>query len=79
VLTIEQEGESAQIVGKVPVADMFGFSNDIRSATQGRASWYYDYAGYERLPPDLQGKIVASIRKRKGEPEAMPTPKDFLD
>ena len=58
---------------------MFGFSNDIRSATQGRASWYYDYAGYEKLPTDLQAKIITSIRKRKGEPEIMPTARDFLD
>lgn len=79
VLTIEQEGETAAIVGKIPVADMFGFSNDIRSATQGRASWYYDYAGYEKLPTDLQPKIITSIRKRKGEPEIMPTARDFLE
>jgi elongation factor 2 len=79
VLEISQEGETANITGKVPVAEMFGFSNDIRSATQGRASWYFEYAGYERLPTDLQTKIISAIRKRKGEPEMAPTAKDFMD
>ena len=79
VLEITQENEVANITGKVPVSEMFGFSNDIRSATQGRASWYFEYAGYEKMPGELQARTVTSIRKRKGEPEMMPTPKDFLD
>ncbi len=76
---IKQEGETVTVYGKVPVSEMFGFSNEIRSATQGRASWYYDYAGYEKMPSELQNRTVISIRKRKGEPETPPTVKDFMD
>ncbi|MFH1750139.1 MAG: elongation factor EF-2 [Candidatus Micrarchaeota archaeon] len=76
---IEQEGEVVTVTAKVPVAEMFGFANEIRGATQGRAVWYYEYAGYERLNPDLQAKIQIQIRKRKGDPEVPPTAKDFLD
>ena len=76
---IEQEGEVVNVTAKVPVAEMFGFANEIRGATQGRAAWYYEYAGYERLNPDLQARIQAQIRKRKGEPENAPTAKDFLE
>ncbi|MFA6048789.1 MAG: elongation factor EF-2 [Candidatus Micrarchaeia archaeon] len=79
VLEIGQEGEVVTVNGKVPVSEMFGFSNEIRSATQGRASWYYDYSGYEKMPSELQARTVLSIRKRKGEPEVAPTAKDFLD
>ncbi|MFH1471039.1 MAG: elongation factor EF-2, partial [Candidatus Micrarchaeota archaeon] len=39
VETIEQEEEAVSINSKVPVAEMFGFANDIRSASQGRAIW----------------------------------------
>ncbi len=79
VMSIEQEGEAVAIVSKIPVAEMFGFANEIRGATQGRAAWYYEYAGYEKLPRDLQGKMIGQIRKRKGENENAPTAKDFLD
>jgi len=79
VSNIEQEGEAISITAKVPVATMFGFANEIRGASQGRAVWYYEYAGYEKLPDSLQAQVIAQIRKRKGEPEVPPTWKDFLD
>jgi len=74
-----QEGEAVNIEAKVPVAEMFGFASEIRSASQGRAVWYTEYAGYEKLPTELQNRVVTQIRKRKGEPENPPTAKDFLD
>ena len=79
VLEIKQEGELVTIDAKVPVSSMFGFANEIRGASQGRASWYYEYAGYEPVPSGLQASTIASIRKRKGEPEVAPTAKDFMD
>jgi elongation factor 2 len=79
ILDVQQEGEAIAINAKVPVAQMFGFANEIRGASQGRAVWYYEYAGYEKLPEQLQASVVTQIRKRKGEPETPPTAKDFLD
>jgi elongation factor 2 len=79
VLDIQQEGELVSIRAKTPVAEMFGFANDIRSATQGRAIWYHEYAGYERVSAELQGKIVPQIRERKGEKKEIPTPQFFMD
>ncbi|NYZ76542.1 elongation factor EF-2 [Candidatus Micrarchaeota archaeon] len=79
VLDIQQEEEIVTLTAKVPVSDMFGFSDDIRGATQGRALWYYEYAGFERLPKDLQDKIVGQIRERKGDKKEPPTPQDFMD
>jgi elongation factor 2 len=79
ITSIEQEGELVIINAKVPVSEMFGFSSEVRSASQGRAAWYVEYAGYEKLPPDLQNQVILSIRKRKGEPEQLPTVSTFLD
>jgi len=79
VLEIEQEEELVNINSKVPVAEMFGFANTLRGATQGRAVWYYEYFGYEKLPSDLQDKIVRQIRSRKGEQEQPPDPGFFMD
>ncbi len=80
ILDIVQENEQATITAKIPVAEVIkGFSNEIRSLTQGKAIWYPEYAGYEKLPKDLQDKVVREIRKRKGVPEEPPKPEHFLD
>lgn len=79
ILEMNQEGEAISINAKVPVSAMFGFASEIRGASQGRAAWYYEYAGYEKLPESLQAQTITQIRKRKGEPETPPTAKDFLE
>ncbi|MBU0533005.1 elongation factor EF-2 [Candidatus Micrarchaeota archaeon] len=76
---MEQEGENAAITTLLPVAEMFGFSNDLRGATQGRAIWYQEYAGYHTVPRDLVTKIVKQIRERKGEKAEPPTPEFFME
>lgn len=79
MIDMQQEGEQTTIVVKLPVAEMFGFGNDLRSATQGRAIPYQEYAGYDPMPRDLLAKVVRQIRERKGEKPDPPTPNDFLD
>ncbi|MBI5553674.1 MAG: elongation factor EF-2, partial [Candidatus Diapherotrites archaeon] len=67
------EGDSAIIIGKAPVKELIGFSQAIRSATQGRALWTAEYYGYEVLPRELQMEVVKSVRTRKGmDPEPKP-------
>jgi elongation factor 2 len=63
---ITSEGDAAVIVARAPVAEMFGFASAIRGATQGRALWSTENAGFVRLPTELQKQVVADIRKRKG-------------
>jgi len=65
---INQEGEVTVIQAKAPVAEMFGFASAIRSATQGRALWSTENAGFEPVPKDLLNEVVRSIRTRKGLP-----------
>ena len=79
IATMDQEDEQIVIGGKAPVAELFGFSGDIRSATQGRALWSTEYAGYERLPTELQFKVVRQIRERKGLKPEPPTAAEFMD
>lgn len=66
ILDMEQEGDMMTLESKVPVAEMFGFAGDIRSATEGRCLWSTESAGFERLPVELQKQIVRQIRDRKG-------------
>ncbi len=79
VQDMQQEGESLTLTAKTPVSEMFGFASEIRGASQGRAVWYTEYAGYEKLPANLQSQTILSIRKRKGEPEQLPTASFFME
>ncbi len=66
IVDMSQEGDMATIESTVPVAEMFGFAGDIRSAAEGRCLWSTESAGFVRLPPELQKKIIREIRARKG-------------
>ena len=66
ILEMGQDGADSTVTAICPVADMFGFSSDIRGSTQGRAIWSIENAGFEKLVPDLQKKVVTEIRTRKG-------------
>jgi elongation factor 2 len=63
---MQQEGDMMTLESRVPVAEMFGFAGDIRSATEGRCLWSTESAGFERLPGELQKQIIRQIRDRKG-------------
>jgi len=79
LISMEQEGDEASITTVLPVSEMFGFSNLLRGATQGRAVWYQEYAGYHKVPKDLVPKIVKQVRTRKGLPPEVQSPEDILN
>ncbi len=66
LLDMTQEGNYITIKTKMPVAEMFGLSSELRSATEGRGTFYVVDQVYEKLPNDLQQKVIAQIRQRKG-------------
>jgi elongation factor 2 len=78
ILDIDSEGDTVVVVGKTPVAEMFGFAGDLRSATEGRAIWSTEFLGFEVLPQSLQPEIVKEIRQRKGLKAELPKPHDFI-
>jgi elongation factor 2 len=73
------DGEITTVIGKVPVAETFGFSNDIRAASQGRAVWNSENCGFEELPRSLLEKVVGEIRQRKGLKPEIPTETYYSD
>ena len=75
---MSQEGDMTIIESKAPVAELFGFAGDIRSATEGRAMWSTEFAGFETLPNSLLKEIVTQIRQRKGLKLEIPKPSDFI-
>jgi elongation factor 2 len=78
VFDMLSEGDTMTIVGKAPVAELFGFAGDVRSATEGRAMWSTEFAGFEVVPGGIVDDVVRSIRKRKGLKEQLPRPDDYL-
>lgn len=78
ILDMQAEGDTTIIEAKAPVAQLFGFAGDLRSATEGRAMWSTEFAGFETIPGNMLNDIVMDIRKRKGLKLEMPKPSDFI-
>jgi len=66
ILDMTSVGDLQTIVAKVPVAEMFGFASDIRSATAGKVLWSTESMGFEPVPVELQKQVVSEIRQRRG-------------
>ncbi|MBW3017889.1 elongation factor EF-2 [Candidatus Woesearchaeota archaeon] len=66
LIDMQQEADEIIVIAKLPVAETFGLSNDLRSTTGGRGTMFLVDQSFERLPNELQNKIIAQIRTRKG-------------
>ncbi|MFB6135939.1 MAG: elongation factor EF-2 [Halobacteriaceae archaeon] len=73
-----QEGDLMVVEGIAPVEEMIGFSSDIRSATEGRASWNTENAGFRFLSDNLQPEKIREIRERKGMKLDLPEAVDYF-
>ena len=59
---MDPRGNARVIRAKVPLERMFGYSTDLRSATQGRASYTMQFWAYEEAPKAISDEIVAKVR-----------------
>tara|TARA_Y100000310_G_scaffold326586_1_gene391652 strand:- start:1729 stop:2169 length:441 start_codon:yes stop_codon:yes gene_type:complete len=66
VLDLGQEGNAAIVKAKLPVAEMLGWSSDLRSATEGRGTSSLSDQMFERMPMEIQNKVIRQIVERKG-------------
>jgi len=71
LLDLQQEETMVFIKAKLPVMSMLGWSSDLRSATEGRGVSSLVDQSFERLPAELQLKVVSQIKERKGLTDAM--------
>jgi elongation factor G len=63
----DQRGNALTVTARVPLSEMFGYVGDLRSNTQGRASYSMQFDGYEEVPSHIAEKVV---EHRMGEPAA---------
>jgi elongation factor G len=61
----ERRGNAIAVTANVPLSEMFGYATDLRSNTEGRATYTMQFDNYEEVPPNIAEKIV---EQRTGEP-----------
>jgi elongation factor 2 len=79
ISAFEQKGAFTVITGFIPVAETFGLSEELRSATSGRAFWQSTFDHWEKVPAKLEGKVIGEVRERKGLPSEVPKAERFLE
>ena len=66
-----EERPGTQIVtAMVPLSSMFGYATDLRSRTQGRATYTMHFAHYEEVPRKIAEEIIARAQGREVEKSA---------
>jgi elongation factor G len=58
ILGTEGRGQFSVIMSEVPLSEMFGYSNDLRSMTQGKGSFSMEFLKYQKLPARYQEEVV---------------------
>jgi elongation factor G len=61
---LERRGSTQIIRALVPLAEMFGYATDLRSRTQGRASYTMHFHRYEQTPPAIAEEVIARVQGR---------------
>ncbi len=59
---MDQRGNSQVVRAQVPLAEMFGYATDLRSRTQGRATYTMQFNSYQEVPQSVSAEIVARVR-----------------
>jgi elongation factor G len=55
-------GSGRVIAAQVPLSEMFGYATDIRSKTQGRATYTMQFAHYEEVPKNISEQVIAKVK-----------------
>jgi elongation factor G len=59
---MEQRGNAQVVRAQVPLAEMFGYATDLRSRTQGRATYTMQFGSYQQVPESIGQEIIARVR-----------------
>ena len=64
VKSMEAHGGTQIVNARVPLSEMFGYATELRSRTQGRATYTMHFDRYDQVPPAVSEEIVARIQGR---------------
>jgi elongation factor G len=62
IQNMEKRGNAQVIRSEVPLSEMFGYATDLRSKTQGRATYTMQFAHYEDVPKGIADTIIAKVK-----------------
>ena len=62
---MEARGSTQVVRAQVPLSEMFGYATDLRSRTQGRATYSMHFDRYEQAPQNVSEEVVARIQGTK--------------
>jgi len=67
IMGMEMQGGLQVIKAQVPLAEMYKYSNSLRSMTQGRGFFTMEFDHYEEVPREIAAKIVEEAKRVKEE------------
>jgi len=79
LIDMQQKEIFAIMQGEIPASETFDLAEIIRGATAGKAVWNTSFKNWSPVPSSLLQPLINSIRKRKGLPEGVPRPEEFID
>jgi elongation factor G len=59
---MEARGNTQVVTAHVPLSEMFGYSTDLRSRTQGRATYTMQFDSYQQVPENIASEIIKRVR-----------------
>jgi len=59
---VDERGSSRVITAHVPLAEMFGYATELRSMTQGRATYSMEFSRYSEVPANLAAELIAKSK-----------------
>lgn len=62
IQTMSQRAKARIILTQVPLSSMFGYATDLRSKTQGRASFTMQFSHYDEIPKGISNDIIAKVK-----------------
>ena len=62
IQNMEKRGKAQVIKSQVPLSEMFGYATDLRSRTQGRATYTMQFANYDEVPKGISEGIIAKVK-----------------
>ena len=62
IQSMEKRGKAQVIRAQVPLSEMFGYATDLRSRTQGRATYTMQFANYDEVPKGIAEGIIAKVK-----------------
>jgi len=66
IINVDQQGERLSMRVKMPVAEMFGLTGDLRGVSEGRSSFFIVDQLFAKVPIEVQNKVIPLIKQRKG-------------